>query len=108
MPQILAGRQAGNCICICIRNKVPEHKIAVQGAEWTLDQVLDESNVPIPRARGWMRGVVLYFIFDFENYRFVRLASVACYQAVDWQVGSDEIQGVVLYMHSCPVLLETA
>lgn len=53
-------------------------------------------------------GGCLIFNFDFENYRFVRLASVACYQAVDWQVGSDEIQGVVLYMQSCPVLLETA
>ncbi len=72
-----SSRQAGNCICI--QNKLPEHKTAVQGAEWTLDQVLDESNVPIPRARGWMRGVVLYLIFNFGNYRFVRLASVACY-----------------------------
>jgi hypothetical protein len=65
-----SSRQAGNCICI--RNKLPEHKTAVQGAEWTLDQVLDESSVP-------MRGVVLYLIFNFGNYRFVRLASVACY-----------------------------
>lgn len=55
-----------------------------------------------------MRGGVLCLIFVNENYRFVRLASVACYQAVDWQVGNDEIQGVVLYMQSCPVLLETA